>query len=202
MIALYEESEDSGAGERMGRTIGADLDATAADYSEHNRLLHQKLASILHERYDVHARKWFTVPHPSVPEMPEAGELRCPPHEALDGFAKDAGNMYKALSKTLSVESVKGIFSTAFVEIAVKFRKHIEELGSVQEAAVYTTVFPIGDRFLYDLASLNERLSTLKEITQPTEQLLSDLAAQINELLRDRLNPETLGFLKEKGLLP
>jgi len=192
--------------DRFISTIGVDIDATTNDFKEHNRLLHVKLATILSERYDFHAKKWFTTPHPAAPStkslLDDGTFTRCKGHDHLEPFLKDLCNMHKALFKNLSVESVQQVFTIAFKEVTEKFGVHCEELSRGQDDDVYTNNYPIGDRYLQDLVILFERLRVLDGLENVSYTSVQNLVALIEYHLPDRYNPAVLQSMRNTGACP
>mmetsp|Transcript_10019 Transcript_10019/g.22476 ORF Transcript_10019/g.22476 Transcript_10019/m.22476 type:complete len:1009 (+) Transcript_10019:101-3127(+) len=212
-----------GSGSAGGRNAGAmmlaDLSKIAGEYTEHRQALFDKLSMLLRERYEFHSKKWFGAAHSDIgtapiPWLTSGGEAvtvkpeELNPHEALDGLVKDISSMYRVLLKNLSGESVRGIFSKAFQDIGEKFEARMDgELTAPSPPYNPQVGHSLGDRFVMDVAFLQDQLGNLTGISQPLAKLLHNFISHLQVKLPPddnlkRVNSIVVAVLQRSNQLP
>lgn len=194
----------------------AELSKVAAEFGDHRTSLYGKLSIMLRERYDVHAKKWLSAPHPEAPTGPApwdegAGpdaDVELKPHESVENLAKDIYKMYQFILRILPSDTVRRIFSKAFAEIASKFEQHIgQELAAPSPPYEAKPGRTLGDRLAMDVAYMREQLGKLSAVATPMNSLVCDLVHHLQTKLPadeplKRLQPVVLEALQRTGRIP
>lgn len=197
-------------------TLVGDLSKIAAEYTDHRTALFSKLSDLLRERYDFHAKRWLSSAHGELGDLgawaeaggPSAQEVEAARHESLEGLVKDVTNMYRALLKNLTGDSVRRIFAKAFEDIAARFEQRLgQELQAPAPPYADRPGHSLGDRLALDVAFLREQLEKLSGISTPLRSLLIDLLNHLRTKLPaddplKALHPAALEVLQRSGRLP
>jgi len=211
---------------RLGRESTAvllsELTKIAAAYASHQAELYEKLSTLLVDRYEFHAKKWFSEAHHEVENDADASlwaedpATRAQdlsglnPHKALGDFATDIKNMLRALLRTLASDSVRRIFAKAFESVAAKFGERMgQEIPAPSPPYEERLGRTLGDRLALDIAFLQESVDRQSNscITTPLQRLLADLVCHLrvrapaDDPLR-AVHPAAIEALQRLGRLP
>jgi len=216
LAILQEQSSANAAGGRVVATLVADLSKITTEYTDHRTALFGKLSDLLRERYEFHAKKWLSTPHPVMresapwidkPDVPP-GDIELCPHEALEGLVKDIISMYRVLLKNLTGDSVRRIFTKAFEEISTKFETRLtQDLAPASAPYEDRIGRSLGDRLALDVAFLQEQLEKLSGISTPLQRLLLEMLQHVQTKLPcdqplRAMHPTVLEVLQRAAKVP